>query len=167
MGNAPSLGNIELEHRNQFSARLPRHGIAPGAERSQQFARCVKWHISVHHARKSHGSQLCNLHTILLPHILRKTLITALKSLPYIFQAIGPDVIFQSILPVPGTHGNGLMIFIHQHCLNAGRTKFQSQNRLPAPDDFLNRFLHYPFPSFLRRLSYTAMGYNAIVTTGL
>ena len=51
MGDAPSLGDVEIEYGKQLFARLLRHGIAPGAEGNQELPCPVKGHVAVHHAR--------------------------------------------------------------------------------------------------------------------
>ena len=147
MGDAPPLGNIEMKHRRQLSAGLLRHGISPGAEGRKQTALPVKGHIAVHHAGKTHTANGSKLHTVFLLHFPGQLPIAALESLPDVLQTVGPDAVFQPVLPVMVSHGNRLMTFIHQHGLDPGGTKLNTQRRPALPDGLFDFFAHLPSSS--------------------
>ena len=126
VGDAPSLGNVEIEFLQQLPAGLPGHGIAPGPEGHQQLTRRVKGHIAVHHTRKAKGSQLFQPHPVFRLHVLRKAPVAALQALPDVFQAVSPDIVLQAVLPVPVPLRHRLMALVHQHGLDPGGAEFQA-----------------------------------------
>ena len=142
MGDAPSLGDIEVKYRNQLLAGFFRHRISPGTERYQKFTFCIKRHIAVHHATESQCSQSSQLFTVFCLHIVCQALVTPLQSFPDVFQAIGPNIVLQTVLPVVSSHGNGGVASIYQYRFDSGRTEFNTQNRLSRFDRFFCCFVH-------------------------
>ena len=53
VGNAPALGDVELEQVGEFLGGLPGHGVSPGTERDEQVGILIEGHIAVHHGAKA------------------------------------------------------------------------------------------------------------------
>ena len=132
MGNAPSLGNIEIKHFCQLVRSLLCHGISPGAERYQQFILFIEYHVAVHHGAESHSSQFCNDNAVFFLYVLCHLCVAVLKPCPDILQGIGPDIIFQTVFPVMAAGCNGGIIFPDEHCFNTGGTKLNTQHCVSA-----------------------------------
>ena len=85
----------------------------------------------MHHSGKSDGSQAGQLDLIGVFHIFRKFVVAVLQPFPNLLQTVGPDTVFQTILPFMVARCNGIMVFVDQHRLDPGRTEFDPQ--YPAP----------------------------------
>ena len=120
MGHAPPLGNVVTEQLGEFLGRRAGNIVAPGAEGGQQLPLPVKGHIAVHHTADAQGRQLFQGHPVFLLDPLGQVSITALKPLPHLRQAVGPDAIHQMVFPVKAALGQDLPFPVDQHRLDAG-----------------------------------------------
>ena len=100
MRNTPSLRNIILKQLHQFLRSLSCDIVSPGTERNQKLAVFIKRHVSVHHGADTKRAHAGKLFAILFFYILGKSPVAALKSCMNILQMIGPDSVFQTVLPV-------------------------------------------------------------------
>ena len=134
-----------MKYRNQLLAGFFRHRISPGTKRYQEFTLCIKRHIAVHHSAESQCPQRSQLLTVFCLHIVCQALITALQSFPDVLQAICPNIVLQSVLPVVSSHGNGGVANIYQYRFDPGGTEFNTKNRLSCFDGFFCCFVHLIF----------------------
>ena len=142
MCNAPSLGNVEIKYRDQLLAGFGCLCISPGTERHQKFSGCIERHIAVHHSAESQRAQGGQLLTVFCLYIVCQALVASLQAFPDIFQAVGPDVVLQTVLPVVGSHGDGCVALIYQYRFDSGGTKLNTEGCFSCSDRFFYCFVH-------------------------
>ena len=140
--DAPSLGNVEVEKGRQLLAGFLGHGISPGTEGHEKLSCCVERHITMHHTGKTDTADGRQCLAVFSPDILCQTSVAALQAVPDILQAVGPDVILQTVLPVMGAHSDGLMCFVYQNRLNSGGTELNTEGGAALSDCILYCFAH-------------------------
>ena len=103
VGDAPTLGHVELKELCELLRRIGGDGILPGAEGHQQVPVLVKGQVAVHHAGDAGGGQT-------LPVLQLGEYLT--QAPPGIGQVIGPDAVIIGALPlkVPGLHGGKALV---------------------------------------------------------
>ena len=116
---APPLGDVEPERRGQRFRRLAGHRVAPGAERHEQMARRVKRQIAVHHGRNADAA-----------HRGQRLAVPGLHTTPDFAQRVGPDTVFQPILPGKVTLSDRLAGIVHQHRFNAGGAELNAEGTI-------------------------------------
>ena len=121
-----------------------------------QLSRLIKCHIPVHHAGKTDTADGRQVLPVLILYVLRRT---SPFSPPWPATSTGslrekrcwvsakprvcsPLILRQKIMPVMGSHRNGIVAFVHQHRLNAGGAKLNSQNGLAVPDIGFSGMMH-------------------------
>ena len=130
VGNAPALGDVEAERRSQLLGRCAGDGVAPGAERHQQFAVGIKGQVAVHHGGNANAAHLGQGAAVFLLYIGGKGGVSTLQALPDLFQWVGPDAVVQLVFPgiIPLCQRG--MLRADQHCLDAGRAEFDAESCL-------------------------------------
>lgn len=88
VGNAPALGDVEAERRSQLLGRCAGDGVAPGAERHQQFAVGIKGRSRASW-RKCQCAHLGQGAAVFLLYISGKGSVSTLQALPDLFQWVG------------------------------------------------------------------------------
>ena len=99
MSYAPSLRNMISKEFCKFLRSLLCYCVSPGSKRNKKLSVLIKCHISMHHCRKSHGSDLLKFLSVFALNICGKIFVTVPKSFPDIVKSISPDSVFQSVLP--------------------------------------------------------------------
>ena len=74
---------------------------------------------------------------ILLLHVLAERGIAVLEPLPYGIEAVGPEAVFQLVLPRVAALGDGVSLIVGEDGLDACGTKFYTQHGLALLDDGL------------------------------
>ena len=130
MGNTPALGNIEAKQGGQLFRSLFRHGISPGSELRQLVSLCVKGKIAVHHTGNANGPHLPDGLAEALLNLPLQVRATGPESLIDLVHGIGPDPIDQLVFPGKAARNQRPEIPVHQHCLDSGRTQFNTEDRI-------------------------------------
>ena len=128
MADAPAQGNVVVEELRQFSGGLARVGVAPGAEGYQNLLLLVEGHVAVHHGREADGGQCLNLAVVLLHHVLAQVGVAVLQAVPDGFGRVGPQTVDELVLPLVTPLGDGLVLLVDEHGLDAGGTKLYTEN---------------------------------------
>ena len=127
---APPLGDVEPERRGQRFRRLAGHRVAPGAERHEQIARRVKRQIAVHHGRNADAAHRGQRLAVPGLHIGGQGGVGGLHTTPDFVQRVGPDTVFQPILPGKVTLSDRLAGIVHQHRFNAGGAELNAEGTI-------------------------------------
>lgn len=130
VGNTPALGNIEAKQGSQLFRGLFRHGISPGPELRQLVSLCVKGQIAVHHTGNANGPHLPDGLAEALLNLPLQVRVTGPESLIDLVHGIGPDPIDQLVFPGKAAGSQRPEISVHQHCLDSGRTQFNTEDRI-------------------------------------
>ena len=138
VGNAPALGNVELEQIGEFLCRLPGHGVAPGAKRDEQISVLIEGQVAVHHAAEADGANGLERGVVLLKHLVAELAIAFLQACPNIFETVGPDAVFVAVFPLMASRGDRRMILADQHRLDARRAELDAKSGLSALNCFLD-----------------------------
>ena len=137
MGDAPPQGDVEAEEAGELGCGLARIGVPPGAEGRQHAAVGRKGHVAVHHGTDAERGQRGDFLAIPLLHVLAERGIAVLEPLPYGIEAVGPEAVFQLVLPRVAALGDGVSLIVDEHGLDACGTKFYTQHGLALLDDGL------------------------------
>ena len=127
VGDAPALGNVEIQRVAELGRRLAGDGVAPGAEGRQLVAVLVKGQVTMHHGGNADGPHLGKGDAQLLLHIPLQVGVAVLNAVRHSLHGIGPDAVHQLIFPLVGAGGNGNMVFVDQHRFDPGGTKLDAQ----------------------------------------
>ena len=100
MTDAPTQGDVVVEEFREFCSCLAGVGIAPCAERHKNLLLLVESHVAVHHSTEADGGKSLNLAVVLLLNILAELGVAVLKSVPYSLCRVGPETVYQLILPL-------------------------------------------------------------------
>ena len=117
MGNAPALGNVEVEQFRELRGGLGSDGILPGAEGSKQIPFLVKGQIAVHHTGNAHG---CDTFPVFNAGQGR------FQPCPNLIQVISPDSVFVSAGPGIITARYGIVFFINGNRLDSCGAKLDA-----------------------------------------
>ena len=128
VGNAPSLGNVEVQHLAQLGGCFAGDGVAPGAKRCQLVSVLVKGKIAVHHAGDANGAYFGQRNAEFFQDILLQLGVAVLNACGHRLHGVGPDAVCQLILPFVSARGNGNVVFVNENCLDAGRAKLNAQS---------------------------------------
>ena len=142
MGNGPAQWDVELEPLGQRGSRGAGGGVAPGAERCQQFSGGVEGNIAVHHGRKAHGAHPAELFPAGILHAPDQLAVSALQSRPYVLHVVRPVATLIAVFPVVLAGGQGDMIRADQHCLDAGGAQLDAKIGLAGADRFSHIHFH-------------------------
>ena len=130
MGDAPALGDVELEALCQQGGLLPGDGVAPGAEFRELAAVLIKGQVAVHHGGYTKGPQGAKPRAVFLLYVLCKGPVGALYAGDGVLQAVGPYAVCQLVLPVEGPAGNRAVVGADEHGLYAGGAQLYAQGGL-------------------------------------
>ena len=128
VGNAPPLGNVEVQYLAELGGCFAGDGVAPGAEWCQLVAVLVKGEIAVHHGGYADCSNLRQRDAVFFQHILLQLGVAVLNACGHRLHGVGPDAVCQLILPFVSAGGNGNVVFVNENCLDAGRAKLNAQS---------------------------------------
>ena len=138
MSNAPSLGNVVPEYLCQLPGGRACDGISPGAEGHQKFTFFIKRHITVHHGRKSNGTNGGQGDAVGFLHILSHFAVAVPDAVPDVVQGIGPDVVHVPVFPIMAAGGNGCVVLTDKDRLNPGGAQLYAQGSI----SMLNLFFY-------------------------
>ena len=127
---APPLRDVEPERRGQLFCCRAGHRVAPCAERYQQLARSIKRQIPMHHSRNANAPHCGQWLATLGQHIRSQCRVGSLHTLPDFLQRVGPDAIFQPVLPGKIALGHRLAGIAHKHSFDAGGTQLNAERTL-------------------------------------
>ena len=127
---APALRDVEPERRGQFFCCRAGHRVAPCAERYQQFARSIKRQIPMHHSRNANAPHRGQRLAALGQHIRSQCRVGSLHTLPDFLQRVGPDAVFQPVLPGKIALSHRLAGIAHKHSFDAGGTQLNAERTL-------------------------------------
>ena len=148
VGDAPTLGDIELKQVSQFILCLTGHGVSPGAKRDEQIAVLIERHIAVHHGAEADDAYGLEAEAVLLKHLFAERPIALLQARPDIFETVGPDAVLESIFPLMASRGDRGMILADQHCLDPRRAELDAKSGLSALNCFQGGgSIHVSLPS--------------------
>ena len=128
MADAPTQRDVVVEELRQFSGCLAGVGVAPSAEGHENLGLVVESHIAVHHRTETDGGKGFYLAVILVENVLAEVGVAVLKAIPDGFHTIGPDTVYELVLPLMTALGNGLVLLVDEHGLDSGRPKFDAEN---------------------------------------
>ena len=129
MGDAPALGDVEIKQRRQLLRRFAGHGVAPGAEFRQRLPILVEGQIAVHHGADAHGPHGGEGRAEFFLHVALEVRKAMPHAVLYVFHGVGPHAVQQAVFPFVAAGGDGDVLFIQQHRLDAGGAQLQAQNR--------------------------------------
>ena len=127
--DAPSLRDIVMEKLCQLLRGFSCDVVSPGTERNHQLSLFIKRHIAMHHGTDTKRTYACKLHSIFFLNIFFHILVTALETFPDLLQAVCPDTIHILVLPFIGSGCDGLVLIVHQNCLDPCGTKLNTKSR--------------------------------------
>ena len=127
MGNAPALGNVEVQGGGQLFGSLAGDGVSPGAEACQLVAVLVKGKVAVHHGGNADGAHLGECLAELFGNVLFQLPVAVLNTGGDGLHGIGPDTVHQLVLPFVGAGGDGNVVFVDEHCLDPGGAQLNAQ----------------------------------------
>ena len=137
VGNAPTLGNVELEQIGELLCCLSGDGVSPGAKRDEQISILIECQIAVHHGAEADGANGLERGVVLLKNLAAELPIAVLQACPNIFEAVCPDAVFVSVFPLMASRCDRRMILADQHRLDASRAELDAKNGLSAFNCFL------------------------------
>ena len=117
---APAQGDVVDEKLAQLGSGPARVGVAPRAEGHQNLLLFVEGHVAVHHGTETNGGQRLYLAVIFFQHILPEVGVAILKAIPNGFGGVGPQSVYQLVLPRVASLSNGLVLWVDENCLNTG-----------------------------------------------
>ena len=123
-------GDVKAEQPGQLLRGLAGDGVAPGAELRQLIAVLVKGQVAVHHGGNAHGPHRGQRDAELVLHVPIQIGVAGLEAGVDILHGVGPDSVFQPILPVVAAGGHGDVVFVQQHRFDAGGAQLNAQNRV-------------------------------------
>ena len=126
MGDAPALGNIEMEGFRQRLGSLAGNIVSPRTEGNEQFALRIKGQVTVHHGADADRTDARQRHVVAALHVGGQLGIAGLNPLPYFIQRIGPHAVAQGVFPAVAARSDGLAVVIDENRLDAGRAEFNS-----------------------------------------
>ena len=138
VGNAPTLGNVELEQFCEFLCCLSGYGVAPCTKRDEQISILIECHIAVHHAAEADGANGLERGVVFLKNLVAELPIAFLQACPNIFETVCPDAVFVLVFPLIASRCDWRMILADQHRLDARRAELDAKNGLSALNCFLN-----------------------------
>src|SRR5690554_3795626 len=94
VGNAPTMGNVELEQFSEGRGSLRGRGVSPCTKRDEKISVLIECHITVHHGAEANGTNRLQRSVVILENLLAKLPITLLQACPDIFETVRPDAIF-------------------------------------------------------------------------
>ena len=109
MGNAPALGDVEIESLRKPVSGFFGHGVAPSPERDKQIISTVKGQVAVHHCRYSHSRRRGQLYAEFFLNVLHKVCKASLQTAFYSLVGVSPDTVCKLVLPVVDTVCHRLM----------------------------------------------------------
>src|SRR5919198_658117 len=119
MGNAPTLGNVELEHIGEFLCCLCGDRVSPCAKRDEQISIRIECHIAVHHGAETDGANGLDRGVVLRNNLVAELPIAFLQACPNILETVCPDAVFESVFPLMASRCDRRMILTDQHRLDA------------------------------------------------
>ncbi len=155
VGNAPTERNVEIEEFGEFRRCLSRVGVAPRAERGEDFCLVVERHVAVHHCAHANGGEVFYLHAVLLLHVAPEVGVAVLHSAPYILNAVSPQSIHELVLPFVASLRYGGVAPVDEHRLNPRGTELDSEDGLALLYGFF-RVVHVRFFCFVISKPYSS-----------
>ena len=134
MGDAPPFGDVEREELGKLVSSDRRRGVAPGTERYEQPAFVIKRQVSMHHRRDAHGAKGVQRHTIAPLHVSLERRVGGLDARGELVLGVGPVRPIKRVLPVEGTDGDGVVVRIVEHGLDARRSVLDPKGGLGTLD---------------------------------
>src|SRR5262245_41502909 len=117
MGNAPTLGNVELKQICEFLGCLCGDRVSPGTERDEQISVRIECHIAVHHSAETDGANGLDRGIVLPGNLVAELAIALLQACPNILKTVCPDAVFVSVFPLMASRCDRCMILTDQHRL--------------------------------------------------
>src|SRR5436305_129603 len=88
MGNAPALGNIELEQIRELVCCLGSDRVSPCAKRDEQISVRIEGQIAVHHGAEADRANARDRGVVLRSHLVAELPIAFLQTCPNILKAV-------------------------------------------------------------------------------
>ena len=149
VGDAPALGNTELEQLGQFLRRFAGGRISPGSERNEELSLFVERKIAVHHGGKADGADGLEWNFVLGLNVTAELAKALLQSCPDVFEMVCPDTVFVPVLPLVASRGDWRMIRGDQDRLDSRRAEFDAQRGLASLNGLLGvNWIHASLPCF-------------------
>src|SRR4051812_28087259 len=119
MGNAPTLGNIELEQLREFLGCLSGDRVSPCPKRDEQISVGIECHIAVHHGAETDRANGLDRGVVLLGNLVAELAIAFLQACPNILKTVCPDAVVVAVFPIMASRYDRRMIRTDQHRLDA------------------------------------------------
>src|SRR5664279_6174365 len=136
VGDAPALGNTELEQCGQLLCCLGRGRVSPGSERDEQLPLFVERKITVHHGREAYGADGFEWDVVFGLNVATKLPEALLQPSPDVLEMVCPDAAFEPVFPVVASRGDWRMIRADQDGLDSRGAKFDTQRGFAALNGF-------------------------------
>ena len=136
MSYAPALRDIESKFLCKLFRSLAGDGISPGPKRYHKVSCFIKYHVAVHHSRKTDAGELLDAYSVFRLNVLFKVGVAVLKSCPYIIQRVCPYSVLKSVFPLMTALCYGVVVLIYKYRLDPGRTKLDTKYTFAALNTF-------------------------------
>src|SRR5690349_5106744 len=94
MGNAPTLGNVELEQIREFLCCLCGDRVSPCTKRDEQISVGIEWHIAVHHSAETDRANGQDRGVVPRNNLVAELPIAFPQAGPNILETVCPGAVF-------------------------------------------------------------------------
>lgn len=122
--------NVEIEQFGEFCRCLSGVGVAPCAERGEDFSLVVERHVSVHHGTYSYGGEVFYLHIILFAYVAAQVGVTVLHAVPYRLQTVCPQTVDELVFPFVAALRYRCVALVNEHRFDSRATEFDAEDGL-------------------------------------